>query len=269
VSDNERRGRTIAVTSGKGGVGKTCLVANLAWALAQGGRRVLVLDADLGLANLDIVLNLNPSATLHDVLNGTCLLDDAVISGPGGIHVIAAASGTAEYARMTAELGENLPALLAELQRRYDFVMIDTGAGISDVVLYTQSLAQEVLVVATPEPTSLTDAYATIKVMSSLHGRRHFLLVVNQAPSERAGSALGDKLRRVVSRFLRKGDKSAVELTYLGAVRSDPAMTKSVCEQRLIMEAAYSSAAARGIRALADKLGGSPAASKRAKAGNG
>lgn len=269
MSDNERHGRTIAVTSGKGGVGKTCLVANLAWALAHAGRRVLVLDADLGLANLDIVLDLNPPNTLHDVLNGTCPLDDAVITGPGGIHVIAAASGTAEYARMTTELGENLPALLAELQHRYDFVMIDTGAGISDVVLYTQSLAQEVLVVATPEPTSLTDAYATIKVMSTLHERRHFLLVVNQAPSDRAASALADKLRRVVARFLRKGERSAVELTYLGGVRSDPAMTKSVCAQRLIMEAAPSSPAARGIRTLADKLGGSSHASRRAKVGNG
>ncbi|HEY9022981.1 MAG TPA: AAA family ATPase, partial [Burkholderiaceae bacterium] len=156
-----RRARITAITSGKGGVGKTFLSANLATALARQGEKVLVLDADLGLANLDVVLNLFPKITLHDVFTGKNTLDQAILETGGGFSVLLAGSGMVEYSRLTPEVREQLTDVIKQVVPRFDRILLDTGAGISDVVLYTVSLADEVLIVATPEPTSLTDAYAT------------------------------------------------------------------------------------------------------------
>src|SRR5690349_15277330 len=150
-----RRARVTAITSGKGGVGKTFVAANLAAALARRGQRVLVLDADLGLANLDVVLNLYPKLTLHDVFTGHASLDDAIQQVGGNFSVLLAGSGMLEYSRLTPEMGDRLRALITQVRPRFDHVLLDTGAGISDVVLFTVSLADEVIVVATPEPTSL------------------------------------------------------------------------------------------------------------------
>ena len=167
-----RRARITAITSGKGGVGKTFLSANLAAALARQGEKVLVLDADLGLANLDVVLNLFPKITLHDVFTGKNTLDQAILETSGGFSVLLAGSGMVEYSRLTPEVREQLVSVVQQVVPRFDRILLDTGAGISDVVLYTVSLADEVLIVATPEPTSLTDAYATIKVLATTQGRR-------------------------------------------------------------------------------------------------
>jgi flagellar biosynthesis protein FlhG len=133
---------------------------------------VLVLDADLGLANLDVVLNLFPKITLHDVFTGKSTLADAIVPAPGGFSVLLAGSGMVEYSRMTPEVRDQLQKVIVEVTPKFDHVLLDTGAGISEVVLYTVSLAGEVLLVATPEPTSLTDAYATIKVLATTQGRR-------------------------------------------------------------------------------------------------
>ncbi|HKX94156.1 MAG TPA: AAA family ATPase, partial [Methylibium sp.] len=141
------RARILAVTSGKGGVGKTFVSANLAAALARRGLNVLVLDADLGLANLDVVLNLHPKVTLHDVFTGQATLEQAVLPAPGGFSVLLAGSGLVEYSRLTPEVRDQLLAVIDQVAPRYDIVLLDTGAGISDVVLYTVSLAGEVLVV--------------------------------------------------------------------------------------------------------------------------
>jgi flagellar biosynthesis protein FlhG len=258
--------RTIAVTSGKGGVGKTCVTANLAWTLAQAGRRVLVLDADLGLANLDIVLNVNPSRTLHDVLFGACALDEAIAQGPGGLHVLAAASGVAEYARMTEEVRDRFPELLRELESRYDFVFFDIGAGISDVVLFSTSQAREILILATPEPTSLADAYATIKVLAATQRRRHFSLVVNQAQTERQAQGVGTQLRSVVDRFLSVKGQGPIELAYLGSIPEDPAMARAICQRTPLMAMAPSSPAARAIHHLANGLEAMTRSAPHAKA---
>jgi len=157
--------RVIAVTSGKGGVGKTFLAANLGAALARLGRKVLVLDADLGLANLDVILNLAAKFTLHDVFTGRATLDEALWPAPGGFTVLLAGSGLIEYSRLTPELRERLLEVIAQVRDRFDDVIVDTGAGISDVVLYAVSLADDVVMVVTSEPTSMTDAYATVKVL--------------------------------------------------------------------------------------------------------
>src|SRR6185369_6320502 len=155
----------LAVTSGKGGVGKTFFSANLAAALARRGERVLVLDADLGLANLDVVLNLHPKITLHDVFTGKASLEEAILPAPGGFSVLLAGSGLVEYSRLTPHVREQLVDIIERVAPRFDRILLDTGAGISDVVLHAISLADDVLVIATPEPTSMTDAYATIKLL--------------------------------------------------------------------------------------------------------
>jgi flagellar biosynthesis protein FlhG len=243
-----------AVTSGKGGVGKTFVSANLAAALARGGRRVLVLDADLGLANLDVVLNLFPKITLHDVFTGKSTLADAILPAPGGFHVLLAGSGMVEYSRMTPEVRDQLQKVIDEVAPKFDFVLLDTGAGISDVVLYTVSLAGEVLVVATPEPTSLTDAYATIKVLANTQGRRRIHLLVNQVRKVGEGRTVRQQLQQVVDRYVNPQLDSPVRLELLGDVPSDPAVRESVLRRQLLMEALPGTPAALALVQVATKM---------------
>ena len=244
----------MAVTSGKGGVGKTFVSANLAAALARAGRRVLVLDADLGLANLDVVLNLYPKITLHDVFTGKSTLADAVLPAPGGFHVLLAGSGMVEYSRMTPEVRDQLQKVITEVAPKFDHVLLDTGAGISDVVLYTVSLAGGVLVVVTPEPTSLTDAYATIKVLATTQGRRKVHLLVNQTRKLGEGRAVRQQLQQVVDRFVNPNIDGAVRLELLGEVPSDPAVRESVQRRQLLLETFPGTPAAAALVAAAGRL---------------
>ena len=244
----------MAVTSGKGGVGKTFVSANLAAALARAGRRVLVLDADLGLANLDVVLNLFPKITLHDVFTGKSSLPDAILPAPGGFHVLLAGSGMVEYSRMTPEVRDQLQKVVDEVAPRFDHVLLDTGAGISDVVLYTVSLAGEVLVVVTPEPTSLTDAYATIKVLANTQGRREIKLLVNQTRKVGEGRAVRQQLQQVVDRYVNPQLDSPVLLELLGEVPSDAAVRESVQRRQLMLESMPGSAASIALVAVAARL---------------
>lgn len=246
--------RIIAVTSGKGGVGKTFVSANLAAALARSGRRVLVLDADLGLANLDVVLNLFPKITLHDVFTGKSALQDAILPAPGGFSVLLAGSGMVEYSRMTPEVRDQLQAVIDEVEPRFDHVLLDTGAGISDVVLYTVSLAGEVLVVATPEPTSLTDAYATIKVLAATQQRRRLNLVVNQTRKMAEGRTVRQQLQQVVDRFVNPTLESPVRLELVGEIPSDPAVRECVQRRQLLLEMQPGSPAAVAMTALALRM---------------
>ena len=243
-----------AVTSGKGGVGKTFVSANLAAALARGGRKVLVLDADLGLANLDVVLNLFPKITLHDVFTGKSTLADAILPAPGGFSVLLAGSGMVEYSRMTPEVRDQLQAVIDEVAPKFDTVLLDTGAGISDVVLYTVSLAGEVLVVATPEPTSLTDAYATIKVLATTQGRRKINLVVNQTRKMGEARSVRLQLQQVVDRYVNPQLDSPVRLELLGEVPADPAVRDSVQRRQLLLEHLPGAPAAVALLAVAAKF---------------
>lgn len=246
--------KIIAVTSGKGGVGKTFVSANLAAALARNGRRVLVLDADLGLANLDVLLNLYPKITLHDVFTGTSTLADAIVPAPGGFSVLLAGSGMVEYSRMTPEVRDRLQAVIAEVEPRYDHVLLDTGAGISDVVLYTVSLAGEVLAVVTPEPTSLTDAYATIKVLATTQGRRRVNLVINQTRKLGEGRAVRQQLQQVVDRYVNPGLDSPVRLELLGEIPSDPSVRESIQRRQLLLELLPGAPAAVALMAIAARI---------------
>ena len=244
----------MAVTSGKGGVGKTFVAANLAAAMARAGRRVLVLDADLGLANLDVVLNLYPKITLHDVFTGKSTLADAVVPAPGGFSVLLAGSGMVEYSRMTPEVRDQLQDVIAQVAPRFDHVLLDTGAGISDVVLYTISLAGDVLVVATPEPTSLTDAYATIKVLATTQGRRRMHLLANQTRKPGEGRAVRQQLQQVVDRYVNPGLDAPVRLELVGDVPSDPAVREAVQRRELLMETMPGAPAALALVAVAGRI---------------
>ncbi len=247
-------GKITAITSGKGGVGKTFVAANLAAALARQGRKVLVLDADLGLANLDVVLNLYPKITLHDVFTKKATLAEATLPAPGGFEVLLAGSGMVEYSRMTPEVRDQLQQVIAEVAPRYDHVLLDTGAGISDVVLYTVSLANEVLVVVTPEPTSMTDAYATIKVLATTQARRQVHLLVNQVRRPGEGRAVRQQLQAVVDRYVTPGLDSAVRLDLLGEIPSDPAVREAVLKRQLLLDALPGAPASVAIATAAAHL---------------
>lgn len=251
--------KVIAVTSGKGGVGKTFVSANLAAALARRGRKVLVLDADLGLANLDVVLNLYPKLTLHDVFTGKATLDEAILPAPGGFSVLLAGSGMVEYSRLTPEVRGEFLRTVQTLVPRYDMILLDTGAGISDVVLFAVSLASEVLMVATPEPTSLTDAYATIKVLISQQQRRSLRLIVNQTTRAGSGPAITRQLQQVLDRFVVAAPGQSFSLVHLGDLPSDPEVRQSVMRRQLLMQTAPGSPAAMALARIAETLDTQPA----------
>jgi flagellar biosynthesis protein FlhG len=252
------RARTLAVTSGKGGVGKTFLTANLAAALTRLGERVLVLDADLGLANLDVILNLAPKLSLHDVFTGRVPLEDAILAAPGGFSVLPAGSGLVEYSRLTPQLKEQFVSAIDQLAPRFDRILLDTGAGISDVVLHSVSLADDVLVVSTPEPTAMTDAYATIKVLAGEQRRRLLRLVVNQTSAHGEGRTVRNQLQLVVDRFVtpqaRLDGGDGVTLDFTGEVPTDPLVRESVLKRSLLVESAPGSAAGRAIALIAERL---------------
>lgn len=259
-------GKVVAITSGKGGVGKTFLSANLAAALTRFGLKVLVLDADLGLANLDVVLNLYPKFTLHDVFAGKVGLDDAIVKAPGGFSVLLAGSGLVEYSRLTPEVRTDFMKLMSDIVPRFDVVLLDTGAGISDVVLFALSLASEILLVATPEPTSLTDAYATIKVLAAQQQRQHVRLIVNQAVRPGDGKNITAQLQQVLNRFMVQakpapaapGTPAApgrpIRLIHMGDIPADQAVKDAVMRRQLLMLHAPGSPAAIALGLIAGRL---------------
>jgi len=250
---NPESSRILAVTSGKGGVGKTFVAAHLAAEFVRRGKKVLLLDADLGLGNIDIVLDLHPKATLHDVLTGKAAMDEVLLQAACGIWVLPAASGLIEYSRLTGDVQEELRSALADLGRRFDYILLDTGAGISDIVLFTASLAREVVVVATPEPTSIADAYATIKILAMLQKRAEFRLVFNQVRNTTEGRKLAAQLQSVVDRFLQS-QLGTIRLDHLGDVPSDPAVPEAIRKRKLVLEASPGSPAAKSIMEIAGAL---------------
>lgn len=244
----------LAVTSGKGGVGKTFVSANLAASLSAQGQRVLVIDADLGLANLDVVLNLHPKTTLHDVFAGKVKLQEAIVKAPGGFSVLLAGSGMIEYSRLTAQVKEQLFEVVKILSPSFDVIILDTGAGIADLVLFGISMADEVLVVATPEPTSLTDAYATIKVLSMQQKRQRIRIIVNQTIRHGDGRAITGQLQQVLDRFVLSETGAATRLVHLGDIPEDSAVRAAIMRRQLLITTTPSSNAALAIGQLARKI---------------
>ncbi len=238
----------ITITSGKGGVGKTNLSANLGWQLRQLRRRVLLLDADLGLANVDIILGLQPEFNLSHVLSGECQLDQILTRGPAGIKVLPAGSGVNSVTELSDSQKIMLLSQLEHLQENFDFLLIDTGAGIADNVIYFVLAAQTVIVIATPEPTSLTDSYALIKVLSRDYHQNKFKIVANEVSGEDEGFSVFEKLTQVSDKFLN------VSLDYLGYVPHDAELREAVRQQRPFCELFPNSLAASCLRKIARKV---------------
>ena len=240
--------QVIAVTSGKGGVGKSNVSVNLGIALAQKGRRVVLLDADLGLANIDVLLGLKVGRNLRDVLNGDCDLRDVLIDGPGGIKIVPASSGTQHMTQLNTMEHAGLINAFSELADQTDVLIVDTAAGISESVVSFLRASQELLLVVCDEPTSITDAYALIKLMNRDYGTNRFRILANQVKTEQEGRALYEKLTRVTDRFLD------VALQYVGMVPFDEAVKKAVQRQRAVLDAYPRAKASLAIKALAEKV---------------
>lgn len=226
--------RVISVTSGKGGVGKTNVVVNLAIALSKLGKRCLVLDADLGLGNVDILLGLTPAYNIGHVLRGEKTMADIVVDGPCGIKILPASSGVYELADLQPDARL---AIISHLETfcassgGFDFMLIDTAAGISNNVLFFNIASREIIVVVTHEPTAITDAYALMKVLSQRHGERSFSLIVNSVKSKKEGLEVYRNISSAGDRFLN------VSVDYLGSILHDDSVHKSVARQKAVVEA--------------------------------
>jgi flagellar biosynthesis protein FlhG len=241
--------RVISVTSGKGGVGKTNVVANLAVALQQLGKQVLILDADLGLGNIDVLLGLNPPFTIQHVLTGDRRLHEVLVPGPAGITILPATSGVMELTQLTDGQRLSLLTELDALEEEFDALLIDTGAGISANVMYFNIAAQIKVVIANSEPTSLTDAYALIKVLYTRYHENEFKLLVNGVKKAEEAEQVYRQLSTVITRFL--GNPS---LDYLGWIPFDPSVPKAVCQQQPVMHAFPHAPACDGFLRLAETI---------------
>lgn len=230
-NSSEPQPRVICVTSGKGGVGKTNVVTNLGYSLAKAGKKVLILDADLNLANVDILLGLTPRYNLHHVFMGEKTLAEVLVQGPAGLLILPASSGIMELADLTEQQRLYFLAEMSALAQKIDIMLIDTAAGINNNVIYFNLAARERIIILTPEPTSLTDAYALIKVLSSRHDVKRFRILVNLARSEKEALAVFRKLSIVADRFL-----DSLSLDYLGFIPYDSKLPTAVREQRLVSD---------------------------------
>jgi flagellar biosynthesis protein FlhG len=241
---------TIAVTSGKGGVGKTNVAINLAVGLARLRHRVAILDADFALGNVDVLLGLAPAAHLGHVLAGEKRIGEVLVQGPRGVQVIPASSGLRQLTALTEQQWDRLYEALDDLERDFDYLIIDTAAGISDNVVEALRLAGRVLVVTSLEPTSVVDAYAVIKLLSATDPAREIGLIVNNARDAAEAQLVFAQLEVAASRFLNR------RITYYGFIAHDPAVRDAVLVQRPIVDHLPQSSASRCFRILASRMAG-------------
>jgi flagellar biosynthesis protein FlhG len=240
--------KVFAVTSGKGGVGKTNIAANMAVLAAKSGKRVLVIDADLGLANIEIILGLKPRYHLGDILSGDKTLDEVLVPGPHGISLLPAGSGVQSLTQLTDAQKMLFVNALDPLEELFDIVIIDTGAGIGENVLFFVGAAQEAILVVSPEPTSLVDAYATVKVLSQQAGVRNFSVIINPVVDELPARGIFQKLTTVTNRFL------TAKVRHLGYVPRDENFHRAIMAQRPICDLFPSSPASRALVSIAERL---------------
>lgn len=240
--------QVIAVTSGKGGVGKTSVSTNLAVALSESGRNTLLLDADLGMANVDVQLGLVAEFTLWDVLQGRCTLEQTLLRGPGGLRIVPATSGKRAMAELSGVEHAGLIRAFSDLQDVPEIMVIDTAAGISDSVLTFSQAAQDVIVVVCDEPASITDAYALIKVLNRERGVTRVHVIANMVRSTSEGEALFGKLSRVCERFLD------VTLTFLAAIPLDEWLRRAIQRQQVVVDAFPAARSAIAFREVARRI---------------
>lgn len=241
-----------SITSGKGGVGKTAVVANLAYVLASMGKRVLILDADLGLANIDVVFGISPLYNLNHFFSGDRDLQQIMVEGPFGIKILPAGSGIQNFTNLDSRQKLRLLDGLDAMQNHFDFVLIDTEAGISENVTYFNTAAQEIVIVTTPEPTAITDAYALMKLLSTQYHEKSFNLVVNQITSEDDALDVYRKLTMVANRYLD------ISIDYLGSIPDDRQMVDSIRKQKVISELYPQSKITQAFRQLAGRICSEP-----------
>ncbi|WP_130537764.1 MinD/ParA family protein [Thiomicrorhabdus indica] len=240
--------RVISVASGKGGVGKTNVSVNIGTALSKLGNRVMLMDADMGLANVDIMLGLQTQYNLSHVLDGQKTLKEVIVEGPAGLKIIPAASGVKRMAQLNAMENAGIINAFSELSNEIDVLMIDTAAGIADSVVSFCRASQEVIVVVTDEPASITDAYALIKVLSRDYGVSRFRLLANMVGSKKEGRMLYEKMASVTEKFLN------VTLDYMGAVPYDRALKQAVQRQKPVVITSPNSEAAESFYAMAQEV---------------
>lgn len=243
-----KRTRTISVTSGKGGVGKTTIAANLALKLSQDGAKVLVLDGDLGMANMDIFFGVKSEGHIAEVLDGRKTMREVLVSLAPGLDLIPGGSGITDFNTMNNYQRRALLDAVSGLPQNYDYLIIDTAPGISDNVLYLNSAAEKIMVVVTPDPASLADSYALIKVLHQKHRENRFSVVCNQVRDAAEGFGLYKRFNDVVGRFLDVG------LDYVGSLPMDPLLRRATQQQRLILRQDPQSESARVFRDLAAQI---------------
>jgi flagellar biosynthesis protein FlhG len=241
---------TVSVTSGKGGVGKTSLTVNLAYALVERGKRVLVVDGDLGLANIDVLLKLTVTKTIRDLLEMGADPLEALVHPLPNLGVLPASSGVPDMVAIGPEEQTLLGQFLQPIMRRFDFVLMDTAAGIGSSVLWFNTFVRHNVVLATADPTSITDAYAVMKVLSTDYGRNRFLLVLNQVHSEEEGRHTYEALEKVTKKFL------PLTLDYLGAIPDDPAVRMAIRHQTPFFQHSPHARATMAVSQLAQKVEG-------------
>jgi len=240
--------RVIAIASGKGGVGKTNLSVNLGVSLCKLGKKVALLDADMGLANVDILLGLHPEYNLTHVINGEKTLDDIVVEGPQGLKVIPASSGVQHMAEMGIIEQAGIISAFSEFEHDIDVLLVDTAAGIHSSVVNFARASQEILIVVCDEPTSLTDAYALIKLLNRDHGVNRFHIITNMVDTLQDGKALYQKLCKVTDQYLD------VALYFTGAIPFDKSLRQAVKKQQAVVESMPQSPASQAIKGLAKKV---------------
>ncbi len=240
--------QVVAITGGKGGVGKTNVSVNLGLGLTQLGRRVTLLDADLGLANVDVLLGLKPRHTLKDVLDATCSMREVVVSGPQELKVVPAASGLQEMVKLGPREHAGLISAFSEIAHNMDVLLIDTAAGISDEVVNFLCAAQEVLIVVCNEPTSITDAYALIKILNQQYGLSRIRVVANMVRDAEDADVVFAKIQNVTDRFLD------VSLLMAGWIPQDEQLRRAVQKQKAVVDLYPASKAAAAFKRLAEEV---------------
>jgi flagellar biosynthesis protein FlhG len=240
--------QVIAVTGGKGGIGKSNISVNISIALAEMRRRVVLLDADLGLANIDVLLGIRAEKTIANVLSGECDLRDILVRGPGGIKIVPAASGVQHMASLNAQQHGAMIQAFSDLSDQIDVLVIDTAAGISDTVVSFVRAAQEILVVVCDEPSSITDAYALIKLLNKEYGISRVRVIANMVANAKEGHHLFMKLSGVCERFLD------ITMQYAGAIPYDENVRKAIQKQKAVVEFSPHCKASQAYRQIAHKI---------------
>ena len=248
TSQSRSATKVLSVTSGKGGVGKTAAVANIGLSLARSGNKVLILDADLGLANVDVVFGLTPTYNLNHFFSGEADLEAIMVKGPHDIRILPAGSGLQSFIQLDSDHKLKLLDGLDSLDIYFDYLLIDTEAGISENVTYFNTAAQEIILITTPDPTAITDVYALMKLLSTRYHEKHFNLVVNMVSDEEEALDVYRKLSIVSNRYLD------ISIDYFGSIPFDRQMTEAIRKQQVIVELYPNSKTARAFATIAERV---------------